>query len=112
MENVVQANLLAATVPDIQGTVFNVGCGESHTLNDLCREIERATGRGLRARHGPAREGDVRHSQADITLARRRLGYQPAIPFREGIERTAAWMVAAMAPAPAPISAETVLLPR
>lgn len=92
VQNVVLANLLAATVPGVSGCVFNVGCGETHRLRDLCHEIERATGRPLHVRNGPPREGDVRDSRAEIARDRARLGYEPAVGFREGLERTAAWM--------------------
>jgi UDP-glucose 4-epimerase len=88
VDNVVQANLLASWVPGAAGGVFNVGCGGSHTLNDLCRGIEAATGRRLRVEHAPMREGDVRHSMADISAARERLRYCPAISFQMGLERT------------------------
>ena len=88
VDNVVQANLLASWVPGAAGNVFNVGCGSSRTLSDLCRGIEAATGRALRVHHGPAREGDVRHSMADISAARARLRYHPAISFQLGLERT------------------------
>jgi UDP-glucose 4-epimerase len=89
--NVVQANLLASWVPGVAGSVFNVGCGSSHTLIDLCRGIEAATGRKLVVEHAPAREGDVCHSRADIAAARERLRYAPAFSFQEGLRRTVAW---------------------
>jgi nucleoside-diphosphate-sugar epimerase len=88
VDNAVQANLLASWVPGAAGGVFNVGCGGSHTLNDLCQGIEAATGRRLRVEHAPAREGDVSHSKADISAARERLRYCPAISFQMGLERT------------------------
>jgi UDP-glucose 4-epimerase len=91
VQNVVQANLLASWVPGVGGSVFNVGCGTTHTLNDLCWGIEAHTGRPLRIEYGPEREGDVRHSMADITAARERLRYDPAISFQEGLKRTARW---------------------
>lgn len=87
--NVVRANLLAAEAPDVAGRVFNVGCGTSHSLHDLCRGIEAATRRPLRIESAPAREGDVRHSLADITEARARLGYDPIVSFQEGLTLTA-----------------------
>jgi UDP-glucose 4-epimerase len=92
--NVVQANLLAAWIPGVGGQVFNTGCGSAHTLNDLCRGIEAATGRGLRIEYAAARDGDVRHSMADIQAARERLRYAPAIDFQEGLERTVRWAMA------------------
>jgi UDP-glucose 4-epimerase len=89
--NVVQANLLASWVPGVAGSVFNIGCGASHTLLDLCHGIEAASGRKLAVEHGAAREGDVCHSRADITAAQERLRYTPAFSFQEGLERTVAW---------------------
>jgi nucleoside-diphosphate-sugar epimerase len=91
VQNVVQANLLASWVPAVGGSVFNVGCGTTHTLNDLCWGIEAHTGRPLRVEYGPEREGDVRHSMADIGAARERLRYDPAIGFQEGLKRTVCW---------------------
>jgi UDP-glucose 4-epimerase len=89
--NVVQANLLAAFMPGLGGQVYNVGCGASHTLLELCRGIEVAAGRPLAVVHGQDREGDVRHSMADITAARRDLRYDPAFDFYAGLERTVRW---------------------
>jgi UDP-glucose 4-epimerase len=97
VDNAVQANLLASWVPGAAGGVFNVGCGSSHTLKELCRGIEAATGRTLRVEHAPAREGDVRHSMADIAAARERLRYHPAISFQMGLERIVQWMMRAAA---------------
>jgi UDP-glucose 4-epimerase len=88
--NVVKANLLAAEAPGVGGSVFNVGCGESHTLLELCRGIEEISGRRLHACYGPPRPGDVCHSRADITRARAALGYHPEVGFLEGLARTAA----------------------
>src|SRR5438034_9998776 len=91
VQNVVQANLLASWVPGVGGSVFNVGCGTTHSLNDLCWGIEAHTGRPLQIQYGPEREGDVRHSMADIAAARNRLRYDPAISFQEGLKRTVRW---------------------
>jgi nucleoside-diphosphate-sugar epimerase len=91
VENVVQANLKAAAATGVGGNVFNVGCGTSHTLESLCRGIAASTGRPVPIEYGPEREGDVRHSRADITAARQRLGYEPAVSFLDGLERTVEW---------------------
>jgi nucleoside-diphosphate-sugar epimerase len=90
--NVVQANLLASWMPGVGGCVFNVGCGASYTLIDLCQGIEAHLGGPLRIECGPERVGDVHHSRADITAARQRLRYDPAINFQEGLKRTVAWI--------------------
>lgn len=93
IDNAVQANLLAATVPADRcaGQVFNVACGERHTLNQtyaaLCELLEFP----YAANYGPTRSGDVRDSLADITLARAGLGYNPNVSFREGLARTIEW---------------------
>lgn len=88
VDNVVLADLLAAETPGLQGEVFNVACGERLTILDVAEAIERVVGRSVERRHTPLRRGDVRHSLADISQARTRLGYEPKIRFAEGIERT------------------------
>jgi UDP-glucose 4-epimerase len=91
VENVVQANLLAASAPDVSGQAFNVACGERITLLDLIATLNRLVGRELPIEHSPARAGDVRHSLADIGKARDLLGYAPAVDVAEGLGRTLAW---------------------
>ncbi|MBI1987643.1 MAG: SDR family oxidoreductase [Nitrospinae bacterium] len=88
IDNVVQANLLAMRAEGAPGQVFNIGCGERITLNQLVEELGGILGRDLpRGYHAP-RPGDVRHSLADISKAQSLLGYQPAVGFREGLIRT------------------------
>jgi UDP-glucose 4-epimerase len=91
IENVVQANLLAATAPDVSGQVFNVACGERITLLDMITTLNRLVGRDQPIEYSPARSGDVRHSLAAIGKARQLLGYAPAIDLAEGLARTLAW---------------------
>lgn len=86
--NVVQANLLAGTVPGIGGRIFNVANGASTSLLTLIAELNRLLGLDIQPDHAPPRAGDVRDSMADITLARRDLGYDPRIDFRQGLERS------------------------
>src|SRR5262245_22115471 len=74
--NAVSANLLAAAAPGAPGKVLNVGSGVRTTLNELLRLIARELGADGKARHEPPRVGDVRHSQADIGLARKILSYE------------------------------------
>jgi UDP-N-acetylglucosamine 4-epimerase len=99
VENVVQANLLAATTanPDALDQVFNVAFGERTTLNELYRMIRERVAR-IRpeaARSEPTRRefrpGDVRHSLADIGQARRLLGYAPTKSVSQGLDEAAAW---------------------
>lgn len=93
IDNAVQANLLAATVAAERcaGQVFNVACGERHTLNQTYAALCDLLGFPHAARDGPTRSGDVRDSLADISLARAHLGYEPTIGFREGLARTIEW---------------------
>lgn len=102
--NVVQANLLAGVLPGAVGGVFNVGCGTSYTLLDLCHGIEAAVGRRLKVVHGPEREGDVRHSRAAIAAAREALRYEPAVDFYEGLSRTVRWAREQLGAQAAPLS--------
>ncbi|HEY3262641.1 MAG TPA: NAD-dependent epimerase/dehydratase family protein [Pseudonocardiaceae bacterium] len=88
VDNVVSANLLAADAPDLQGEAFNVACGERLTLLDLADTIERLIGRRVGRQHTAPRRGDVRHTLADISQARGRLGYEPRVGFAEGMART------------------------
>jgi UDP-glucose 4-epimerase len=87
----VQALTKAATVSGVSGQVYNVGTGRSVTVLDLVAGLNRILGTTLAAVHAPPRAGDVRHSRADITRARRDLGYEPAVSFEEGLKRTLQW---------------------
>ena len=91
IENVVQANLLACEVPGIAGMVFNAGTGRRYTLNQTLRLLEKFAGRPARANYVEPRQGDIRDSQADISLAREKLGYEPRVEFEEGLRRTWEW---------------------
>jgi nucleoside-diphosphate-sugar epimerase len=89
--NVVQANLKALEAPNVSGEVFNVACGERYDLNFLILELSQILGVAPDVARAPGRAGDVPHSLADISKARRLLGYEPEIDFREGLRRTVAW---------------------
>jgi UDP-glucose 4-epimerase len=88
IDNVVEANLLAARAPGVGGEVFNVGCGERLSLLDIVGRLERLLGRSLQRRHAPRRAADMLHTQADLTKGKRLLGYTPLVGFDEGLERT------------------------
>jgi UDP-glucose 4-epimerase len=90
VENVVAANLLAASAPGMAGEAINIACGERFTLLDVADVIERLVGRHVERRHSPVRRGDIRHTQADISRARERLGYVPVVGFAEGMAHTVA----------------------
>lgn len=88
VEDVVQANLLAADAAEASGRVINVATGRHTTLLDLIAAINAATGGTIEPIHADPREGDIRESLADITLARRLLKYEPRVTFAEGLKRS------------------------
>ncbi|MBM3977763.1 MAG: SDR family oxidoreductase [Planctomycetes bacterium] len=95
VDNVVNANLAAMDARDTSsfapGEVINIGNGERISLLELYREIARLLGSTLEPQFAPDRPGDVRHSLASIAKARRLLGYEPAVGWREGLARTVEW---------------------
>ena len=88
IDNVVEANILAATAPGAPGEVFNVGCGSRVSLLEIVAKLEAIVGRRLERRHTPSRAGDVPHTLADVSKAKRLLGYAPLVDFDEGFRRT------------------------
>jgi UDP-glucose 4-epimerase len=88
VENVVAGNLLAATVPGVSGRVVNVAAGGNISLLQLIAALNKLLNLQVKPRHEAARTGDVRESMADITLARKLLGYEPRIGFEEGLRRS------------------------
>lgn len=101
IENTVQANLLAATVPDpaAANQVYNVAVGGRTTLNELFGQIRDLLGqakpdvKGVEAVYAQFRAGDVRHSQADIYKARQLLGYEPTHTVAQGLAATSEWFL-------------------
>jgi len=90
IENVVKANLQAATAAGIpeEGLVCNIACGERYSLLDLVENINSILGKNVEPAFTEPRQGDVRDSLADISRAREYLGYEPEVKFREGLEKT------------------------
>jgi UDP-N-acetylglucosamine/UDP-N-acetyl-alpha-D-glucosaminouronate 4-epimerase len=91
VDNVVEANLLACTTPNAVGKVINIANGQRQTLNHTFQILRRIIGTDLEPIFAAPRPGDIVHSQADITLARRLLGYEPKVFFEEGLEKTVEW---------------------
>jgi len=93
IDNAVQANLKAAAAPaeKVAGRVFNVACGERHTLNETYAVIAKLLRFKEKAQHGPERVGDIRVSFADVSAAQEAMGYEPEVRFEEGLRRTVAW---------------------
>jgi nucleoside-diphosphate-sugar epimerase len=99
IQNVVRANMLAASAPGekVSGKVYNIACGESHTLLETYEILARLTGFGESPIFAALRDGDIQHSLADITQARNELQYEPEIGFEEGLSRTIEWYAAKLA---------------
>lgn len=93
VENVLHANWDAATAPtdQVAGEIFNVGCGDRTTVNELVRKIRRVMDADIDPVYDDPRPGDVRHSHADISKAREAFGYEPEVDVEEGLRRTVAW---------------------
>jgi len=89
--NVVDGVLRAATADNVSGEVINIATGGRTSLLELVRAIQLILGTNVAPTFGPARQGDVKDSQADIFKARKLLGYEPAVPFEEGLRHTVAW---------------------
>jgi UDP-glucose 4-epimerase len=98
IDNVVNANLLASEAPAalVAGKAFNIATGTRITLNETAELIRKLTGYAGPVHHGPERAGDILHSLADISAAREALGYEPAVNFEQGLQRTVDWYRGAM----------------
>jgi UDP-glucose 4-epimerase len=105
VDNAVKANLLAAAAPaaDVSGKVFNIATGTRFSLNQTYALLKDIIGFSGEPKYGPARTGDVKHSLADIGLARKFLQYSPDVSFEEGLRRTVEWykQLGAATPSPA-----------
>lgn len=99
IDNVIQANILAATAgDDSKNNVYNVAVGDRTTLNDLAAYLKDGLSKhGIQysgeITHGDFRKGDVRHSLADVNKAKRLLGYEPMWNVKAGLESTIDWFV-------------------
>lgn len=93
VSNAVQANILSlfTSNPEAINQVYNIACGEQTSLLELFNGLNSEAGTDLQPVFGPERLGDVKHSLADITKARKLLGYEPDIAVAEGLGRTFAW---------------------
>jgi len=90
IENVVQANLLAADAPSTGGAILNIATGEAETVGRAATLIGELLGKPVERIFAPAQVADVRASLADITVARTLLGYEPSVSFGDGLQRTIA----------------------
>jgi len=99
VSDVAWAVLRACEAPQVSGEVINVAQGGRISILEVVRALQEIMQKPLEPTFGPPREGDVRDSQADIFKARKLLGYEPRMPFDEGLRRTVTWYVAASAAA-------------
>ena len=90
-----------ARASEASGKVFNGGTGARITLNEVLKLLGKITGKKIQPQYDPPRNGDIRDSQADISLARKMLGYEPLVHFEEGLKRTWDWYKSAYAAASA-----------
>ena len=100
IDNVVKGNMLAATAPaaEVSGKMFNVATGTRITLNQTFKLLQQIIGFSGPVKYAAPRLGDVKHSLADITLAKKHMGYTPDVSFEEGLRRTVAWYREVMEP--------------
>ena len=91
VENNVDANLLACSAADAPGKVFNIAIGERITLNQLVEMINRILDKEIKPIYEKDKPGDIKHSHADISCAKKILGYEPEYGFEEGLQKTVEW---------------------
>ncbi len=88
VDNVIHANVLAASADRVAGRMVNAACGRAISLNEIVKTINGILGKNVTPIYTDPRPGDVRHSLAANSLARELLGYEPLVGFDEGLART------------------------
>ncbi len=91
IDNIVEANLLAARAKKTQGEVINIACGQAVTVNAIIDMINAELGKNVKPIYAPARPGDVKHSLADVTAARNLIGFKPTMEFKAGLQKAISW---------------------
>jgi UDP-glucose 4-epimerase len=91
--NAVDANLLACHAEGVSGQMFNIGCGGQTSIKALAKEIGEMMEVDVEPVHIPPRPGDVRYTCADISKARRLLGYEPKVDLKAGLRQTIDWFL-------------------
>ena len=87
VSDVVEANIRAATAPDAAGRAINIATGSTISVNDMLGTICKLQSAKFDPEYKPAREGDIRHSYADISSARELLQWQPVVSFEDGLKK-------------------------
>jgi len=91
IDNVVHANLLAAAAPETHGEAVNIACGQAVTVNEMIRTINNVLGKNVKPVYTDPRPGDVKHSLADIALAKELIGFEPVVDFETGLRLAIDW---------------------
>ena len=91
IDNVVEANLLAARAEHTAGEVLNIACGQAVTVNEVIALINELLGKNVKPIYTDPRPGDIKHSLADIALAEKLLGYKPTVSFKDGLRLAIDW---------------------
>ncbi len=91
VDNVVEANLLAARAEYTAGQVINIACGKAITVNDVIDVINDLLGKNIDPVYTDLRPGDVKHSLADITAAQKLIGFEPTVTFKQGLKTAIDW---------------------
>ena len=91
ISNVVEANILASKAQGVSGEVFNIACGERTTVNSLVSKLNEILKAEISPSYDEPRSGDIRHSFADISKARKMLKYEPLVSFGKGLKETIRW---------------------
>lgn len=91
VSNVVEANILASRASEVSGEVFNIAGGEKTTVNSLVKELNELLGKEIKPAYDNPRSGDIKHSYADISKARKMLKYEPTVSFSDGLNETVRW---------------------
>lgn len=93
IDNVCKANWLAANAPSerCDGTVLNIACNASTTLNEILTLLKELLNTNIEAEYTDPRPGDVKHSLADVSLAKKVIGYEPEVFFAEGLRKAIDW---------------------
>jgi len=91
IDNVVQANLSAVVAPGVSGEVFNVACGEEHSVLKLIEYLNKIIGKDIKPEFTPPRTGDVPRTIADISKAKKLLKLEIKVDFEEGLKKTVKW---------------------
>ena len=91
IDNVLQANWLAATAPEVHGEAVNISTTNAVTVNTVVKTITKLLAKDIKPTYTPPRPGDIKHSLADVSRAKELIGYEPKITFEQGIEMAIDW---------------------